>query len=592
MAKLPFKTFYLSLDDATPLGNSLSAAADTIKSAATKVNDAANSISTYANTVKSSFKSAFNDIDSSIIGRTNTAVTKASEIQSDAIAASTRVASVVVTSTIDLKTAADEVKSVAISIKDLDDYIKKIIKDAPALYVNYARISLYPKEYTCYDDATSASIAVKTATDAVSNFIKYYNRGKDQTATKAIIESSYAIILAKQSVIDSSTAISSVRDNAKKVIENAISAIQKLKMCMIYYSFVTTADFANASARDSKTAVDKLAYANLVKTTAEINKAKLAVDKAENSATNYVVAITNARAVAITYISPDTIPDAINAAINTAIDSANTAKTKTTEAKTDITAMSTLTITSSYAAYTSAVNAANNAAKTAATDASKLSSSVIPAATDAKKNADINTANAISFATSVNTAIQTKITSDGKAQSDYVTSISADLTTNVTTKVTESFRYANSASTTIETVSNNLLIEYNKFTKTDLMTISSINTNILQTSYSPLFSDIDLNRFYGTSSSQVILFNPGSIDTDSMVSTVYRLPEGNIGVAHAPKLINHTSSLGVTTFYGLPDSTTETANIVFGTGAFVNRSGYVKIETGTGDTNAISVYFT
>jgi hypothetical protein len=584
MAKLPFKTFYLSLNDVTPLGNSLSAAADTIKSAATKVNAASKLVSDYANTVSSSFKPAFNDIDSSIIARTNTAVIKASEIQSDAIVMSTNVASVAVTSTIDLKIVAGEVKSVAVSIKDLNDYIKKIIKDAPALYLNHVRSSsLYLKEYTCYDDATSASIAVKTATDAVSNFIRYYNRGKDQTATKAIIGSSYAIILAKQSLIESSDAIPSVRDTANKVIENAISAIQKLKMCMIYYSFVTTADFANASARDSKTALDKLAYANLVKTTDEINKAKDAVDKAETSATNYVVAITKAMEVAITYISPDSIPDAINTTINAAINTANTAKTKTTEAKTAITEITTLTITSSYAAYTSAVNAANNAAKTAATDASKLSSSVIAAATDAKKNADINTANAISFATSVNTAIQTKITSDRKALSDYVTSISADLTTNVTTKVTQSFRYANSASTTIETVSNNLLITYNDFPTTISLT--------QQTSYSPLFSDIDLNRLYGTSSSQVTLFIPTLTDSDSMVSTVYRLPEGNIGVYHAPKLTRHTSESGKI-FYGLPDSTTETANIVFGTGAFLNRSGYVKIETGTGYTKTISVYFT
>jgi len=126
----------------------------------------------------------------------------------------------------------------------------------------------------------------------------------------------------------------------------------------------------------------------------------------------------------------------------------------------------------------------------------------------------------------------------------------------------------------------------------DSISIDHGNTKS-QTSYSRLYKEYTLQNRIGHNSTISTIFdtNNGCIsEYESSVSTVYRLPIGNIGISHAPKLIRYEN--GCHDYYELPRSHSEIAPIVFGTGAFINKTGYVVIiSEETGNTKQILVYY-
>ena len=114
-------------------------------------------------------------------------------------------------------------------------------------------------------------------------------------------------------------------------------------------------------------------------------------------------------------------------------------------------------------------------------------------------------------------------------------------------------------------------------------------TNKLQTSLSPLYSDYDLQCFIGENSSNVTIYNYIVPNADNLyyssVSTVYRLPEGNICIGHSPMLGNFEN------FYGLPIDDIEIAEITYGSNNYLNKKGFVAIVTGETTTKTCLVYF-
>ena len=65
-------------------------------------------------------------------------------------------------------------------------------------------------------------------------------------------------------------------------------------------------------------------------------------------------------------------------------------------------------------------------------------------------------------------------------------------------------------------------------------------TNTFQSSISPLFKDSKLKHYIGKNSSNVTIYNYNTTTPlyNTSVSTVYRLPKGDIAIAHAPLLKN------------------------------------------------------
>ena len=114
-------------------------------------------------------------------------------------------------------------------------------------------------------------------------------------------------------------------------------------------------------------------------------------------------------------------------------------------------------------------------------------------------------------------------------------------------------------------------------------------TNLLQTSISPLYNDNELTCYLGKSSSSVTLYDYQNPDQNNLyyssVMTVYRLCKGNIGISHSPQLQKFPK------FYGLPANDIEIAQIVFGTGEYLNCKGVVAIITGDSTTKTIQIYF-
>ena len=112
-------------------------------------------------------------------------------------------------------------------------------------------------------------------------------------------------------------------------------------------------------------------------------------------------------------------------------------------------------------------------------------------------------------------------------------------------------------------------------------------TNLLQSSLSPLFKDINLTHFIGKNSSNVTIYNYNTITPlyNTSVSTIYRLETGDIAIAHAPLLKQFDN------FFGLPSGEIELAKIVYGSGEYLNKSGFVGIATGETTTKTIFVYF-
>jgi hypothetical protein len=113
-------------------------------------------------------------------------------------------------------------------------------------------------------------------------------------------------------------------------------------------------------------------------------------------------------------------------------------------------------------------------------------------------------------------------------------------------------------------------------------------TNISQSSISPLYKDPILKQILGKSSSVATVFEVAKPSKNNLynasVETVYRTPKGNIGISHAPVLQKFPK------FYGLPHNHIEIAPIVFGTGVYLNKQGYVCIATGSDTTKLIMVF--
>jgi len=104
-------------------------------------------------------------------------------------------------------------------------------------------------------------------------------------------------------------------------------------------------------------------------------------------------------------------------------------------------------------------------------------------------------------------------------------------------------------------------------------------TNATQSSISPLYKDQTLRTKYGKSTSIVTLFHIDKPSTNlnklynASVSTVYKMPKGDIEVSHSPLLKKYSN------FYGLPSNQIEIAPITFGTGSYLNKTGFVCIST-------------
>jgi len=111
-------------------------------------------------------------------------------------------------------------------------------------------------------------------------------------------------------------------------------------------------------------------------------------------------------------------------------------------------------------------------------------------------------------------------------------------------------------------------------------------SNALQTSTSPLYSDSSMKKYVGGCMSSATIFNhlAKTIKYSSTVSTVFKMAKGDIGVSHAPLLQKMTN------YYGLPNKVVEIAPIVFGTGAYLNASGFVAIASGTSTSQMILVF--
>lgn len=111
------------------------------------------------------------------------------------------------------------------------------------------------------------------------------------------------------------------------------------------------------------------------------------------------------------------------------------------------------------------------------------------------------------------------------------------------------------------------------------------SVNKLQTSTSSLFSDIELTNKIGNTSANVTIYNFENNLCDSNIDLVYRLDKGNIHVQLSEPLKNYGS------FYGIPENKIIFAPIKFGTGEYLNTTGYVKIETGMNtSTKKITLY--
>jgi len=113
------------------------------------------------------------------------------------------------------------------------------------------------------------------------------------------------------------------------------------------------------------------------------------------------------------------------------------------------------------------------------------------------------------------------------------------------------------------------------------------STNALQSSLSPLFTDASLKNYVGDclGTSTVYFVNMTTLNKySSMVTRVFKLPKGDIGVSHAPFL----KKMGNT--YDIPNNTIEIAPIVYGTGAYLNVRGFAAIAVGPSTTKMILIF--
>ena len=119
------------------------------------------------------------------------------------------------------------------------------------------------------------------------------------------------------------------------------------------------------------------------------------------------------------------------------------------------------------------------------------------------------------------------------------------------------------------------------------------DTDLLQTSSSPLYENIDDNlnpkNYIGINSSNVTVYNYNIHNTnnlyDSFVQTVFRLPLGTIGISYTPKLQHFDN------YYGNQRNQIEWAPIVFGTGSYINKRGYIAMLSATAPIKLVIVFF-
>lgn len=116
------------------------------------------------------------------------------------------------------------------------------------------------------------------------------------------------------------------------------------------------------------------------------------------------------------------------------------------------------------------------------------------------------------------------------------------------------------------------------------------NATLSQSSTSPLYDNQQLSHCIGKNLSNVVLFNSDKPDKNhlynSSVTTIYKFELGDIAVAHSPQLQRFDG------FYALPYNLIEIAPIMYGTGIYLKKTGFVAIATGkSGFVKMILVYF-
>jgi hypothetical protein len=133
--------------------------------------------------------------------------------------------------------------------------------------------------------------------------------------------------------------------------------------------------------------------------------------------------------------------------------------------------------------------------------------------------------------------------------------------------------------------------------KTNATTFSKINVgtnDLIQTSSAILYQnigenlDFDTTNSIGLSSTNLTIYNYNNRGNDnlfdSFVQTVFRLPLGTIGISHTPKLQHYDDH------YENQRNQIEWAPIVFGTGNYINRKGYIAMLTATAPIKLIIVF--
>ena len=137
--------------------------------------------------------------------------------------------------------------------------------------------------------------------------------------------------------------------------------------------------------------------------------------------------------------------------------------------------------------------------------------------------------------------------------------------------------------------------DYSKTSYTQYNIIRFGDTDLLQTSSSNLYLDeentlkmTNQSGEYLKSSTNVNIYNYNLLNADlsynSFDTTIFRLPEGSITISYDPKYIKKDN------YYKLRNNTVERAQIVSGTGIYLNARGYVTIETGVSENYLVKIY--
>jgi hypothetical protein len=134
-------------------------------------------------------------------------------------------------------------------------------------------------------------------------------------------------------------------------------------------------------------------------------------------------------------------------------------------------------------------------------------------------------------------------------------------------------------------------------TKTNSTTFNkrAIGSNdLIQTSSSLLYQTIGDNLNFdsiqniGNSSTNAIVYSHNEHNTnnlyDSFVQTVFRLPLGTIGISYTPQLQHFDD------YYENERNQIVWAPIIFGTGSYINKSGYIAMLSATAPVKLVIVF--